>query len=801
MSARRNVSKLLGGLATSLLLGAFPLPAVAQPALDRSRLPIPTAPFDGVANRTLEGSKPDWPRPITAPAGAPNVLLVLVDDAGFGNPATFGGPIATPNLDRLAQEGLRYNAFHVTALCSPSRAALLSGRNQHAVGFGSIPAGAGGWPGYNARWPRSAASIARILQGNGYATAAFGKWHLTPANEWGPQGPFDGWPSGLGFDHFWGFLGGDTDQYQPLLFENRTIAGSPTEKDFFLTTVMADRTVAWMRQHKSVAPRQPFFVYFATGGTHAPHQVPRKWSDKYKGKFDSGWDAYRETVFARQKELGVIPANARLTPRDPVFPAWETLPDDQKKLYARQMEVYAGFGESTDHEIGRVLGELQALGERDNTLVFYIWGDNGASMEGTETGSFNEQTMQNGIPLTPEQQLELIKAYGGLEAWGGPTMEPHYAAAWAWAGNAPFQWGKQIASHLGGTRDGMVVAWPGRITDKGGLRRQFTHVIDVAPTILEMAGVPAPSIVDGAAQMPHHGVSFAYTFADANAAARHTQQYFEVFGNRAMYKDGWWLACRMPRIPWKVDAATMAKFAPGVWDPDKDPCELYNLETDFSQADDLAARHPDKVRELRDLWWQEARKYQVLPLLGGMAFAYGFKEPGPATSKLTFLPGTENLSPGVAPDVYNRSWTMTADVVVPATDGDGVIVAEADYLGGYALYVLGGRPAFTYSFMGVKLSTIVSSDALTPGDAQIRYEFTSDAPGKLAAGGTGRLFINGKPVAEDKLAHTVPLQFSAYAGFDIGRDNGLPVVPTGEYRRKAPFPFGGTIRKVEFELK
>ena len=772
---------------------------VASDKLDRTVLPIPNPPFNGVANRTLEGSKPDWVKPVKAPKDAPNVIVVLIDDAGFGNPATFGGPMQTPNLDKLAAEGLRYNRFHVTALCSPTRAALLSGRNQHSIGFGSIAELSGGWPGYNAHWPRSAASIARILTGNGYATAAFGKWHLTPANEFGPEGPFERWPTGLGFDYFWGFLGGDTDQFDPLLFENTKIIGSPSNKDFFLTTAMADRAIDWMRKQRSAAPEQPFFVYFATGASHAPHQVPPQWSDKYKGKFDMGWDKLREATFARQKKLGVIPADAKLTPRNAAFPAWDPLPADQKKLYARQMEVYAGFQENADHEVGRVLSEVENMGVRDNTLVFYIWGDNGSSMEGAETGTFNELTMQNGIPLTAEQQLALIKQYGGLPAWGGPAMEPHFSCAWAWAGNTPFQWGKQVASTLGGTRDPMVVSWPSRIKDKGGIRSQFTHVIDVAPTILEAAGIPIPTKVDGAEQMPMHGTSFKYTFDDAQAKERHTQQYFEVLGNRGMYKDGWWLASMMPRTPWKLDPATLAKFLPGVWKPDNDPVELYNLDTDFSQAENLAEKNPDKVRELQALWWEEAEKYQVTPLLAGMSFYFGFAGDRVGAGTHTYYPGTQNLSPDVAPQVYNRSWSMTADLVVPPAGAEGVVVAEADFLGGYALYVMGGKPAFTYSLMGVKLSTITSSDPLPKGQVALRYEFNAKEPGKLGTGGTSKLFINGKQVATGQLDHTVALQFSAYAGFDIGRDNGEPVVR--EYAKKSPFPFSGTIKRVTFDLK
>lgn len=776
-------------------------PSPAGQSIERDRLPIPPLPFQETINRTLKGSKPQWPESVQAPEGAPNIVVILIDDAGFGNPSTFGGPIQTPTLDALARSGLRYNQFHVSALCSPTRAALLSGRNQHTVGFGSIVETTGGWPGYNAHWPKGAASIARILQSNGYATAVFGKWHLTPANEWGPSGPFERWPTRLGFDYFFGFLGGDTDQFQALLFENTKILGPPEEKDFYLNTALADRAIQWMRNQKSLSPDRPFFIYFATGASHAPHQVPKEWSDRYKGKFDMGWDKYREQVFARQKELGVIPADAKLTPRPPELPAWDSIPEEQKKLYTRQMEVYAGFQENTDYEIGRVLKELDTLGIRDNTLIFYIFGDNGASLEGTETGTFNELSVLNGIPLTPEQQLSLIERYGGLEAWGGPTTEPHYAAAWAWAGNTPFQWGKQIASHLGGTRNPMVVSWPVRIKDQGGLRSQFIHAIDVAPTILEAAQIPAPSEVDGFQQMPMHGVSFLYTFDDPQAKSRHTQQYFEVFGNRAMYKDGWWLACRTPRLPWKFDLVTMMKLAPGIWDPDKEPCELYHLDTDYSQADDLAAEYPDKVRELRALFWQEAEIYNVLPLLGGLSYLYGFQPPQESRETLTFYPGTEDLSPQVAPNVHNRSWAISADLIVPDGGAEGVIVAEANYLGGYALYVIDGKPSFTYSFMGIESPTITSSRPLPQGRVNVRYEFTADKPGRLGTGGTSRLFINGEPVAQGRLERTVAFQFSAFAGFDVGKDKGLPVVRNPEYRDRAPFPFSGVIEKVQFELK
>jgi arylsulfatase len=808
-SSRRTKLALLG---LGLLLASTVLAdANADQAPGRDVLPIPIPPFTGTANRTLAGSRPAWTSAVRAPEGAPNVLIVLVDDAGFGNPSTFGGPIATPTLDKLASEGLRYNAFHVTALCSPTRAALLSGRNQHSVGFGSVAELPGGWPGYNTDWPKSAASLARILQANGYSTAAFGKWHLTPSKEFGPAGPFDRWPRAQGFDYFWGFLGGETDQYQPLLFENDKILGTPPGKEFYFNTALADRAIAWLTDQVSTAPAKPFFMYFATGASHAPHQVPSSWSDHYKGRFDVGWDLLREQIFARQKSLGVVPRDTIMTARDPAFPAWSTVPVEQQKLYARQMEVYAGFLENTDHEIGRVIQAIEDLGRKDNTLVIYIFGDNGASMEGTETGSFNEMVVLNGIPLSSEQQLKAIKAYGGLSAWGGPRIEPHYSSAWAWAGNTPFQWGKQVASHLGGTRDPMVIRWPKRIIDRGGMRSQFTHVTDIVPTVLEAAGLPAPRVVDGMEQMPLHGTSFLQTFTDASTASTHTQQYFEVLGNRAMYKDGWWLACRLPRIPWQLDPEILARFAPGRWDPDKDVCELYDLNKDFSQARDLAAQMPGKVKELKDLFWREAARYQVLPLLGGMAVAFGEAYAAPAPPKgtrYTYLPGTENLSPGVIPRIYNRSFAIEAVIDVAAnqciavvcTGAEGVIVAEGDYLGGFSLYVLHGKPRFTYSFSGLKIDTITSSDPMPVGRVTLRYAFDADQPGKKGTGGLGRLYINGKQVAEGRIEHTVPLQFTSYAGLDIGRDNGLPVVPELLYAAKRPFPTQTSILKVDFEL-
>jgi len=764
--------------------------------LDRSVLPIPDRPFTGTANRTLAGSEPDFPLPVQAPDGAPNVLLVLIDDAGFGNPSTFGGPIATPTLEKLAQEGLKYNQFHVTALCSPSRAALLSGRNHHAVGFGSIAELSGGWPGYNATWPKSAASIAEILRNNGYNTAAFGKWHLTPSDAQGPAGPFRRWPSGIGFDYYWGFLPGDSSQYDTVVVENNTVLGPSEDENFYFPDAMADKAIEWIRGQKSQSPDKPFLLYFATGSSHAPHHVSTEWADKYKGKFDGGWDALREQTFERQKKLGVIPANAELTPRADAFPAWDSLSADEKKLYARQMEVYAGYQENADYNVGRLVQEIEDIGIANNTVIFYIFGDNGSSMEGTLTGSFNELTMQNGILLTAEQQLALINQYGGLDAWGGPNTDPHFAAAWAWAGNTPFQWGKQVASHLGGIRDPLVIRWPDKIKDKGGLRSQFTHVIDVVPTILEIANLPPPKLVNGIEQMPMHGVSFAYTFDDAGAPARHTQQYFEIFGNRAMYKDGWIASCRLDRIPWQADPATMAKFAPSVYDPEKDRWELYNIEEDFSQANDVADKYPDRLSELKALFWKEAEKYHVLPLLAGMAIYFGFSPPTTAKTKFTYFGGVQNVGPGMIPHVYGTSYAIEADVVIPPNGAEGAIVANADFLGGFALYVQDGKLHHTYSFMGIRSDTVTSSGPLPTGNVVVRFEFLADDH-KPGTGGKTRLLINGNEVAEGTLPHTVPAFFTAYACMDIGRDNRLPV--SRSY--KSPFPFTGTINSVTFDLE
>ena len=772
---------------------------------DRTSLPIRREPFAGVVNRTLDGSQPDWNliRHPTPPEGAPNVLLVLIDDAGFGNPSTFGGPIQTPNYTRMAEGGLRYNRCHVTALCSPTRAALLTGRNNHAVGFGSIGEFAGGFPGYSATLPRDCAPLPRILKDNGYSTSAFGKWHLTPDGQQGPAGPFDRWPNSWGFEYFYGILGGGSSQWDPCLAENQKIIGTPDdfydeEHPYYFPDAMADRAIEWLHGVRAQDTRKPFFLYYSTGCSHAPHHVAKDWADKYKGKFDQGWDKLREETFARQKELGVIPAEAQLTPRDEAFPAWADVPDKVKPFYARQMEVYAGYSENADHNVGRVIDAIDDLGELDNTLIIWIWGDNGASMEGTVTGSFNELTMQNGIPLTDEMQLQLSERYGGVAAWSSSLMAPHYAAAWAWAGNTPFRWGKQVGSYLGGTRNPMVLHWPARITEAGGLRSQFAHVIDVAPMVLDVAGIPVPQTVDGIEQEPMHGTSFVASLTDGAAAEHRTQQYFETVGNRAMYKDGWWLAMRTERIPWVLTPEALRPYAPGVWDPDAGPAELYYLPDDFTQARDLSAEHPEKVQELKDLFWEEAERYKVLPLLAPLSTFFGMLPPLPEKTLFEFRGDVQNVMPGMIPRIYNHSYAITADLVVPEDGAQGVIVAEADHLGGFTLYVKDGKLTHTYSMMGVFVFKQVAEEDLPTGEVTVGMEFKADEA-KPATGGDVTLLIDGRPVGKGRMDHTVPMRFSGYAGMDIGRDNGGVV--DRSYEREKPFAFTGTVKKVVFDIK
>ncbi len=771
---------------------------------DRTVLPIPDPNFGGTVGRTLDASVADWtinmnPSP---PEGAPNVLLVLIDDAGFANPSTFGGPVSTPNMSRVAEQGLTYNRFHVTALCSPTRAALLTGRNHHTVGYGSIGELPGPFPGYMAAVPKNCAPFVRVLQGNGYSTGGFGKWHLTPDHVQGAAGPFDRWPNAWGFDRFWGLIGGEAGQYDPVITQDNTVLGVPDGKDgeqYYLPDDITDQAAKWLHEVRAQDQTKPWFLYYSTGCAHAPHQVAVEWSKKYRGKFDQGWDKLREETFERQKQLGVIPSDAVLTPRPDELPAWDSLSENEKQLYARQMEVYAGYEENCDWNVGRLLDAVQEMGELENTLVIYIFGDNGASMEGTVTGSFNELTMQNGVALTPDQQLSLIERYGGLDAWGTESCAPHYASAWAWAGNAPFQWGKQVASHLGGTRNGMVLAWPKRIKERGSLRTHFTHCIDIGPTILEAAGIPQATVVEGTEQKPMEGTSFLYTFDDGDAAERHTVQYFEIFGNRAIYKDGWWAACMLDRIPWDASPPTMARFAPGTYDPEQDTWELYYLPEDFSQSKDLAAEHPEKLAELKELFWEEAEKHNVLPLLAGMSVFFGILPPMPTVTTHTFHGDVQNIASGMIPRVYGRSYAIEAELSVPKGGAEGVIVAEADEMGGFSLWVDGGGLLHhSYSMMGVEQFKQVSSEPLPTGAVTVRMVFAADAP-KPGTGGTVLLYANDEQIGEGRIDRTVPVRFSGYAGMDIGCDNGLVV--DRAYQSKAPYAFTGIVKKVVFDLK
>ncbi len=771
---------------------------------DRTRLPISDRSFGGVAGRTLDDSIGDWSvvaGPM-APDAAPNVLIVLIDDAGFGGPDTFGGAIRTPTLTRVRENGLTYNRFHVTAVCSPTRAAMLTGRNHHRVGFGSIAEYPGPYPGYTAAKPRSCAALPRILRDNGYVTGGFGKWHLTPDNVQGAAGPFDHWPQAWGFDRWWGFLSGAAGQYDPIITQDNSVVGVPDGRDgkpYYFPDDLTNQAVSWLHAVRAQDASRPWMMYYSTGATHAPHHVFKEWADKYKGQFDDGWDVYRQRTLERQKELGIVPTDTELTERPELFPAWDSLSETQKKLYARQMEVFAGFSENADWNVGRLLDAIDGLGDLDNTLVFYIWGDNGASMEGTITGSFNEMTFLNGVVLDADRQLQLIEQYGGIEAIGGDHTAPHFASAWAHANNTPFQWGKQMASHLGGARDPMVVAWPNRIRPDLEVRTQFTHCIDIAPTVLAAAGLPEPTAVDGIEQEPMDGTSFLGSFEDAAAPEHRTVQYFEMFGSRAIYKDGWWACARLDKAPWDFSPETLKAFAPGVYDPNKDTWELYYLPEDFSQANNLAGEHPDKLRELQELFWQEAERNRALPLLGGMSVFFGNLPPMPTITRFTFKGDVQNIQRGMVPRILGRSYAISADITVPEGGAEGVLVANADFIGGFALWVDDQSLLHhTYSFLGVETYKQVSTRAIPTGDVTVKMLFEAEAP-VPGSGGHVSLWANDELIGEGDMPKTVPISFTSYAGMDIGRDNGLVV--DLDYEDKAPYAFTGSVKDVVFDLK
>ncbi len=764
----------------------FGHPNAVRAADSPTRLPPFPAEFKGVIGRTIRESKPDFPQPIRAPKNAPNVVIIMTDDTGFGHPSTFGGPIPTPTLERLAKNGLRYNRFHTTALCSPTRAALLTGRNHHSAGTGMITELATGFPGYDAILPPSAALVSQVLKGNGYNTAAFGKWHNTPPWETGPTGPFDRWPTCLGFEYFYGFLGGDTNQWAPSLVENTKRIPPPAEPGYHLLADMTNRAIDWIRTQKATEPGKPFFVYFAPGATHAPHQAPKAWIDRFKGQFDQGWDKVREETLARQKQLGIVPANTILTPRPKSIPAWDTLSGKDKRLYARMQEVFAGYLAYTDHEIGRVIDAIGELGELDNTIVVYIVGDNGASPEGGLTGTNNEGKLFNGILDSAESSRKLI------DQLGGPLAYNNYPVGWAHAGNTPFQWTKQIASHFGGTRNPLVISWPKRIKDRGGLRSQFHHVVDLAPTIYEAIGIRPPAEVNGIAQKPIEGVSFVYTFDDPQAKGRHATQYFEMLGSRALYHDGWVAAAFHGRIPWAG-----FPFGSGL-DVDDEPWELYNLDEDFSEATDLAKTNPKKLHALQSMFWIEAAKYQVLPIddrtFGRLLFnAQPEVAPGRTTAR--FYPGII-LPEACAPNTKGRSSSITAIVNLHKPEAEGVLVAEGGRFGGYSFYIKNGKLTLCYNFLNMARYTIRSNASVPLGKSKLRYDFTADNSSR-GSGGLGKLFINDRQVGEGRIGRTAPNVLSIDDTFNVGMDVGTPV--SEEY--ESPFKFTDTLEHVTIDLK
>ena len=790
MQQHRKVHSIFLYVLTVLLTGTGTYAADVKPAStepDRTVLPIqePKRPLYKELDARNATMPPNFE--VKAPAGAPNVVIILIDDLGFGATATYGGPIATPTLQRLAQEGLRYNNFHTTALCSPTRAALKAGRNHHTVNMGFITEMGTGFPGATGQIPNATAPVAETLRLNGYSTAAFGKWHETAAWETSVSGPFDRWPTRQGFDKFYGFIGGETNQWAPYLYDGVTQVELPDDPNYHFMTDMTDKAVAWIKYQKAMTPDKPFFVYFAPGATHAPHHVPQAWIAKWKGKFDGGWDKMREETFARQLKERIIPQGTKLAPKPAAIRDWDKLSADEKRLYSRQMEVFAAYLDYTDSEVGRMLEAVAATGQADNTLVFYIAGDNGASAEGGEHGMFNEYTYFNGVPEKVADMLKLT------DKWGDPDTYPHYASGWAVAMDSPFTWTKQVASDFGGTRNGMVVYWPKGIKAKNEMRSQFSHVIDVAPTILEAAQLPEPKVVNGTPQIPMEGVSMVYTFEDAKVKERHTTQYFEIAGNRAIYHDGW-MARVIHRAPWEYQPRTTL---------DKDVWELYDVRKDYSLSTDLAAKNPKKLAEMQALFMTEAEQHHVLPIddrvLERMSAAMVHRPDLMAgRTSLTLAEGMTGMMENVFINVKNRSKTIIAEIEVPASGANGAILVQGGRFGGWALYVKDGVPAYDYNFLGLQHYAITSTKKLAPGKSMIRFDFAYDGggPGK---GGTGTLFVNNEKVAEGRIEHTQAGIFSADETADVGIDLGTPVVEAIGSEAKSKFT--GHITKVTVEVK
>jgi arylsulfatase len=791
----RKIARSAGTVAVVALIAlAGMVLAQSDPAahqeFDRTVLPIsePDPPHSTVLDVRNTQPPPRWE--VTAPEGAPNVLIILIDDLGFGATSTFGGPIPTPTLDQLAQGGLRYNNFHTTALCSPTRVALKSGRNHHTANTGSIMESATAYPGNTGRIPNRVAPLAEMLRLNGYSTGAFGKWHETAAWETSVSGPFDRWPIHQGFDKFYGFIGGETDQWSPLIFDGVKRIDPPRTEGYHFTADMTDQAINWVKAQQSMTPDKPFFMYFATGATHAPHHVPEEWIEKFHGRFDDGWDAVRMASYERQKQQGIIPADTKLPPRPGDISAWADLPEDHKTLFRRQAETFAGFVAHTDHHVGRLIDAIESIGEMDDTLIFYIAGDNGTSAEGGMIGMFNEMTYFNAVQEKVEDMLPLI------DKWGSPDTFPHMSAGWAVAFDSPFTWTKQVASDFGGTRNGMVVHWPNGIAagNAGGMRTQFGHVIDIAPTVLEAATLPEPREVNGTPQIPIEGTSLFYTFNDADAPERHTTQYFEMFGNRAIYRDGW-LARTIHRAPWQTGA--QKPLQDDVWD-------LYYVKEDFSLADNLAAEHPEELEELKALFITEAAKYHVLPIddrtiermnpaLAGRPDLIGDRQ------SLTLYEGMDGMLENTFINVKNRSVTITAEIEVPEGGASGALLVQGSRYGGWSLHMRDGKPAYEYNWLGLERYVVESPQALPPGKATVVMDFAYDGGG-LGKGGMAKLSVNGTQVAEGRIERTQPLVFSADETADVGLDNQTPVAQGIGYG-PVETKFTGKIHEIVIEVR
>lgn len=759
----------------------------------RAMLPIPDRPAPSLT--TYDAKDPDtaYPpiEPLLPPDGAPNVLIVLLDDVGFGASSAFGGPCATPTAERLAAGGLSYNRFHTTALCAPTRQAMLTGRNHHSVGMGSITETATSAPGNSSLRPNTKAPLAMTLKLNGYSTAQFGKCHEVPVWQSSPMGPFDAWPSaGGGFETFYGFIGGESNQWDPALYDGTTPVEPPVTpgEEYHLTEDLADHACNWIRTQKALMPEKPFFVYLAPGATHAPHHVPQEWADKYTGAFADGWDAQREKTFARQKELGIIPADAELTPRHAEIPAWDDMPAELKPVLEREMEVYAGFLEHADFHVGRVIDTIEQLGVLENTLIYYIIGDNGASAEGTINGAFNEMANFNGMAAleTPEFMASKINELGT------PSSYNHYAVGWAWAMDTPFQWTKQVASHWGGTRNGAIVSWPRGITEKGALRSQFTHVIDVAPTVLEAAGLPEPTMVNGVQQSPMEGTSMLYTFGEPDAAERHDLQYFEMFGNRGLYYKGW-SAVTKHRTPWVMVGGALAAFDDDVW-------ELYDGSVDYSQARDLSAENPELLAKLQRLWLIEATKYNVLPIDDrGIERATPEIAGRPTLirgTSQTLYAGMGRLSENSVVSIKNKSFSVTAEVDIPDGGADGVIIAQGGRFGGWTLYLKDGAAVFVYNVLGIREFATTADSPVPAGRHQVRMEFAYDGGG-LGKGGDVTLYYDGNAVGTGRVGATQAMVFSADETTDVGFESGTAVASgyTAQSSR-----FTGKIQWVQIDI-